>query len=267
MTSRTSGRRKFFWAAAAVLILALGAVAGMALSGGSSTGRQMDLGEKYLAEGKYEKAVEAFSKVIEVDPDIKRAYQGLSEAYAALGRRQDAVDMLNAALARFDGDEALQTALDALTPEPVTEPPVMPGPGENRDREPAFGETDGSAAGFADQTLFYVESGSAYVPEAVYYPCIALHPDGSFEMIVNYFEGMSHLSGTYRIQEDTYVFTVTGGPWPPNESSFSMTLSEDALRFDSGSRIGATEPGSLFVYSEEEPESYQWLEKEWGRDG
>lgn len=54
----------------------------------------LDLGKKYLLEQKYEEAIVAFTKVIEIDEKATEAYLGLAEAYAWTQDYEKAVDTL-----------------------------------------------------------------------------------------------------------------------------------------------------------------------------
>jgi len=52
--------------------------------------------------GKYEEAVEAFKRTIELDPDMARAYVGVAVILSNLGRRQEGQDYYKQALAKID---------------------------------------------------------------------------------------------------------------------------------------------------------------------
>ena len=41
----------------------------------------LDLGDKYLTESNYEKAIVAFTKAIELEPKAVKAYEGLADVY------------------------------------------------------------------------------------------------------------------------------------------------------------------------------------------
>ena len=47
--------------------------------------RELRLGNKYLSEMEYDKAVTVFSKVIEIDGKNTEGYAGLADAYAGMG--------------------------------------------------------------------------------------------------------------------------------------------------------------------------------------
>lgn len=55
---------------------------------------QMRLGDRYLDELDYERAVAAFEEAIEIDPKNVDAYMGLAQAYAGLQDYQKAIDVL-----------------------------------------------------------------------------------------------------------------------------------------------------------------------------
>ena len=67
----------------------------------------MDLGQRYLVEGKYEEAIIAFNKVIELDPRMISAYTGLTEAYEA------EADYVNALKAQAEVVELSENPIEA----------------------------------------------------------------------------------------------------------------------------------------------------------
>jgi Fe-S cluster biosynthesis and repair protein YggX len=54
------------------------------------------LGRELLNAGQYEEAVRSLTRVLEIDPNISRAYQHLATALLKLGRRGEAVERLSA---------------------------------------------------------------------------------------------------------------------------------------------------------------------------
>lgn len=58
---------------------------------------QLELGQNYLLEMKYEEAVVAFEKAIELEPKNWDAYQGLTNVYVAQGQYDAAMEVLNRA--------------------------------------------------------------------------------------------------------------------------------------------------------------------------
>lgn len=100
----------------AVLVLLIGV--GMALAMNLGQGKidiaeQLSLGEKYLLEMKYEKAILAFSDVIKVDPKNVRAYLGLAEAYVGKGDIDKAIKTLEKGL-ELTGDDKIKENLERL---------------------------------------------------------------------------------------------------------------------------------------------------------
>ena len=102
-------------------LIFLGASAGCARAGAPQAGslpttaaEWLSLGEKYLLELEYEQAVVAFTRVIEIEPRNARGYTGAAEAYAGLGRMDEAAQVLRDGLLALPGDTELQTLLDRL---------------------------------------------------------------------------------------------------------------------------------------------------------
>ncbi len=84
--------------------------AGLMLYGYNNVDRQIQeqlrLGQKYLSEMKYEEAIVAFHKAITLDPKNTEAYLNLADAYAANGRLEEALKVLeNAPTDIADSDE------------------------------------------------------------------------------------------------------------------------------------------------------------------
>ena len=90
-----------------MLILAVaGIITTVTVTSGNKTqqvSKQLSLGEKYLSELEYDKAVIAFNKVIEIEPRNLGAYLGLAEAYEGLGQTEDALRALEVAVTVIRG--------------------------------------------------------------------------------------------------------------------------------------------------------------------
>ena len=71
---------------------------------GKGLEKQLQLGQKYLTEAKYEEAVVAFQKVLEIDPKQMSAYAGIAEALEKLDRKEEAVTWLEQALTVVESD-------------------------------------------------------------------------------------------------------------------------------------------------------------------
>jgi len=80
----------------AVLIICfiVGGVCVTKLSSSAKVKSNIELGNKYLEEGKYQEAILAFEKVIAIDPKNVEARIGLSKVYKAQGRVGDAEKLL-----------------------------------------------------------------------------------------------------------------------------------------------------------------------------
>lgn len=100
--------------AALVLLVAAGVALAMNLGQEDiDIAEQLFLGEKYLKEMNYEKAILAFNKVIKVDPRNVRAYLGLADAYVGTGDIDKAIKTLEKGL-KLTGDESIKAKLEAL---------------------------------------------------------------------------------------------------------------------------------------------------------
>lgn len=73
----------------------------------------LNLGEKYLLEMNYEKAIVYFNKLIEVEPHNPRSYTGASESYIGLSDELSAINALKLGLEGFPDDIGVQ--MDFLT--------------------------------------------------------------------------------------------------------------------------------------------------------
>ena len=107
------------------LILLLGVVTAIALTGkGSDTEKvateKLSLGQKFLLDLEYDKAVAEFQAVIDIEPKNVDAYMGLAEAYIGMGDEEKAIETLEKGLSET-GDEKIQAKLDEMKkPEETT---------------------------------------------------------------------------------------------------------------------------------------------------
>jgi tetratricopeptide (TPR) repeat protein len=90
------GRRIGILAAGIVALIAVvaGICFGIYNTPAKKLARQLDLGQKYLAELDYEQAIVAFNGAIEIDPMCAEAYLGKAEAYEGLGDLEAALETL-----------------------------------------------------------------------------------------------------------------------------------------------------------------------------
>ena len=63
--------------------------------------QQLELGQRYLTEGNYGKAIVAFNKAIELEPNEIQAYTGVITAYVQSGREGEATAILEKSLEQF----------------------------------------------------------------------------------------------------------------------------------------------------------------------
>lgn len=107
------------------LILLLGVVTAIALTGkGSDTEKvateKLSLGQKFLLDLEYDKAVAEFQAVIDIEPKNVDAYIGLAEAYIGMGDEEKAIETLEKGLSET-GDEKIQAKLNEMKkPEETT---------------------------------------------------------------------------------------------------------------------------------------------------
>jgi len=105
---------------AAALVLVVGVFTAISLIGSSEapvvqagTSEQLSLGQKFLIDLEYEKAVAEFNAVIEIEPKNVDAYIGLADAYIGMGDENKAIEALEKGLAET-GDERIRAKLDEV---------------------------------------------------------------------------------------------------------------------------------------------------------
>ena len=74
----------------------------------------LNLGNQFLLDQDYEQALAQFLRAIELDPVNPLGYIGAADAYAGLGRLDDAIDILLQGLEQLPNDSGLQAKLDEL---------------------------------------------------------------------------------------------------------------------------------------------------------
>lgn len=80
---------------AAILLLAVGIGVLSQTGVFNPVEHNLKLGYKYLEEGKYEEALLAFNKVLEIEENNTKAVLGVADAYVGLDRFEEAVEFLN----------------------------------------------------------------------------------------------------------------------------------------------------------------------------
>ncbi len=105
---------------AAALVLVVGVFTAISLIGSSEapvvqagTSEQLSLGQKFLIDLEYDKAVAEFNAVIEIEPKNVDAYIGLADAYIGMGDENKAIETLEKGVAET-GDERLTAKLDEM---------------------------------------------------------------------------------------------------------------------------------------------------------
>lgn len=93
------------------IVLLLSLLTSCATGGSESVLDLLDMGEKYLLEGNYEKAVLLFLKVIKLDPLNPRGYTGSVEAYLALGETEKALAILTKGAEALPENASIQELL------------------------------------------------------------------------------------------------------------------------------------------------------------
>ena len=108
-------RKKFIiiGAAAVVGLGAAGAGTAWFLSSRDSADKLVELGNKYLEDGEYDKAIIEFEKAINLDNTCVEAYIGIAKAYIGLGKEDDAIQYLQDGY-DITGDPEIKKMLDEL---------------------------------------------------------------------------------------------------------------------------------------------------------
>lgn len=91
-------KNKIIGIALVIIISLIGFTAFNSTSSASVVKKQLKLGNKYLNEGKYEEAILAFNKIIEIDTKNIEARIGLSDAYIGTERFEEAENILREAI-------------------------------------------------------------------------------------------------------------------------------------------------------------------------
>ncbi|MGN0654895.1 MAG: tetratricopeptide repeat protein [Oscillospiraceae bacterium] len=108
------------------LVLIVGTIATVSVVSRSSNeptkvaSQKLSLGQKFLLDLDYEKAVAEFNAVIDIEPKNADAYIGLADAYIGMGDEKKAIETLEKGLSET-GDETIRAKLDEMKkPEETT---------------------------------------------------------------------------------------------------------------------------------------------------
>ena len=88
-----------YWLKLSVLIFMTIFLAACGKSVEQQIEEQLQLGQKYLMEMKYDEAIAAFEKVISLEPKEFRGYEGLMTAYVETERKEEAEQVVSDGLA------------------------------------------------------------------------------------------------------------------------------------------------------------------------
>ena len=102
-------KKKIIIIAVIVAVLAAGAgiFVGLKIHNDNQIKSQLKTGKALLAEGKYEKAIAAFDKVIEMDDKNPRAYEGKADSYVGMGNYKKSIDPYKKAIKNDTKNEKL----------------------------------------------------------------------------------------------------------------------------------------------------------------
>ena len=115
MSKISQKTRVIIYIAIAIAVIVIGAMAVLSQkSGGESLlGEKLELGQQYLLELSYDKAVLEFTDAINIEPKSADAYIGLAEAYKGLGDTEKARETLEKGY-ELTGDERIKALLEEL---------------------------------------------------------------------------------------------------------------------------------------------------------
>jgi len=68
------------------------------------------LGQLSVRSGQYDKAIERYQKVVDIEPSNLRAYYAMAQVYESLGKVQDAIEAYNQCLELSD-DETFKSGI------------------------------------------------------------------------------------------------------------------------------------------------------------
>ena len=103
-------KKKLIVLVSTILVVAILVVVGIfALSGDeeSRIADKLDMGEKYLEELEYEKALAMYEAVLDIDPKNVEAYLGMAEVYIAMDDFKEALDILEEGYEETEAEELL----------------------------------------------------------------------------------------------------------------------------------------------------------------
>ena len=124
-------KKKLIILISVIITLAILVCVGIFAMSGNKADRvveQLDLGEKYLEELEYEKALAAYKEVLQIDPKSVEAYLGMAEVYIAMGDYEEALSILEEGYS--ETNDAKLTAKKSEVDTLITEAQATPVPTE-----------------------------------------------------------------------------------------------------------------------------------------
>ena len=137
ITNKASKKKICVFTGIALVIILLAVIGIVAYSNAPAVRLQkrLDLGNRYLSEMEYEKAIAEYEAVIEIDPKNAEAYLGLSDAYIEMGEYEKASAILEEGYT-ITGVEIIQRKLEEVNT-------LLVSTTENIPEEPAEVDLDG----------------------------------------------------------------------------------------------------------------------------
>ncbi len=162
-------RQKLKWLMVVMLLLLLVAC-------GKSTERkiaeQLELGQKYLTEGNYNKAIVAFVKAIEIEPKTEQAYTELAAVLLELGRYDEAIEILEKGSQEIPDSEEIRAQLEYQFPS--VKASLEPGTYDEREMLELENENQFD--------IYYRIAGSGIDEDILYETAIGLGGNGTYEI-------------------------------------------------------------------------------------
>lgn len=129
---KPSGAKKSIaiWLTVLAIVIA-GAAAAIFIIGNGSPEKILDRAEDYLDDGKYDRAIAEFEKLLDKQPQCADGYIGLAQAYAKQDNIDEAIDVLEDALETLkdkDDIEDIEEELEELYESVGYEPSILPVP-------------------------------------------------------------------------------------------------------------------------------------------
>ena len=113
-------------AIAVALFIIFAVIFAVAVSGDKGENTQtvmsekLSLGQKFLLDLEYDKAVAEFTAVIDIEPKNVDAYMGLASAYMGMGEKEKAIETLEKGLMETDDETIREKLMELKTPEETT---------------------------------------------------------------------------------------------------------------------------------------------------